>query len=55
VLIGSSEDKQSQVGTTAYASAGTGVATTTSTLGAGTSVDTSAVTKLTRNLWLRSM
>jgi type IV pilus assembly protein PilY1 len=55
VLIGSSSDKQSQVGNTAYSAAGTGVATTTSALGAGSSVDTSAVTKLTRNLWIRSM
>jgi len=54
VLIGSSSDKQSQVGTSAYSAAGTGVATTTSTLGAGTSVDDQATAKVTRNLWLRT-
>jgi type IV pilus assembly protein PilY1 len=55
VLIGSSEDKQSQVGNLAYSAAGTGVATTTSALGAGTSVDMGSTTKVTRNLWLRTM
>jgi hypothetical protein len=55
VLIGSSEDKQSQVGNLAYSVAGTGVATTTSALGAGSSVDLGATTKVTRNLWLRTM
>lgn len=55
VLLSSSSDKQTQVGTTAYATAGTGVAQTTSTLGAGTSVDLTTAPKLTRNAWLRSM
>jgi hypothetical protein len=55
VLIGSSSDKQTQVGTLAYSAAGTGVAATTSTLGAGTSVDMQVTPKVTRNLWLRTM
>lgn len=55
VLLSSSSDKQTQVGTTAFSSAGTGVATTTSSLGAGSSVDTGAAPKLTRNVWLRTM
>lgn len=55
VLLSSSSDKQTQVGTTAYSSAGTGVALTTSSLGAGSSVDTGAAPKLTRNVWLRTM
>jgi hypothetical protein len=55
VLLSSSSDKQTQVGTTAVSAAGTGVATTSSGLGAGTSVDTGAAPKLTRNVWLRTM
>ena len=55
VLLSSSSDKQTQVGTTAYSTTGTGVALTSGTLGAGTSVDTKSVLKLTRNVWLRTM
>ena len=43
VLLSSSSDKQTQVGTTAYSTAGTGVALTSGTLGAGASVDTMSV------------
>ncbi len=55
VLLSSSSDKQSQVGTTAYASAGTGVAQTSGSLGAGVSVDLTAAPKLTRNIWARTL
>lgn len=55
VLLSSSSDKQSQVGTTAYASAGTGVALTSGSLGAGVSVDLTSAPKLTRNIWARTL
>ncbi|HSN29305.1 MAG TPA: hypothetical protein VLT45_23610 [Kofleriaceae bacterium] len=55
VLLSSSSDKQSQVGTTAVAGAGTGVALTSGSLGAGVSVNLSSAPKLTRNIWARTL
>jgi len=55
VIFSGSSDKNQKVGTAGISAAGTGIATSTGALGAGTSVGVGQTTKLTRSLWLRTM